>query len=42
MNYVLFHLLKHLGHKVDLKNFSLLKTEKTKKKYDEIFIYIYI
>ena len=35
MNYVLFHLLKQLGHKVDLNNF-LLKTEKTKKKYDEI------
>ena len=32
MNYVLFHLLKQLGHKVDLNNFSLLKTEKTKKK----------
>ena len=36
MNYVLFHLLKHLGHKVDLNNFSLLKTEKVKKNYDEI------
>ena len=36
MNYVLFHLLKQLGHNVDKKNFPLLKTEKkakqTKKK----------
>ena len=31
MNYVLFHLLKHLGHKVDPNNFTLLKTEKAKK-----------
>ena len=36
MNYVLFHLLKQLGHKVDPNNFPLLKTEKTKNKYDEI------
>ena len=36
MNYVLFHLLKHLGHKVDPNNFPMLKTEMTKKKYDEI------
>ena len=36
MNYVLFHLLKQLGHNVDEKNFPQLKTEKktkqTKKK----------
>ena len=36
MNYVLFHLLKQLGHKVDPNNFPKIKTEKTKKKYDEI------
>ena len=36
MNYVLFHLLKQLGHKVDLNNFSLMKTEKARKEHDEI------
>ena len=36
MNYVLFHLLKHLGHKVDPNNFSLMRTEKAKKSHDEI------
>ena len=36
INYVLFYLLKHLGHKVDPNNFSLLKTEKAKKTHDEI------
>ena len=36
MNYVLFHLLKQLGHDVDEKNFSLMKTEERKKNHDEI------
>ena len=36
MNYVLFHLLKHLGHKVNESHFPLLKTESRKKNYDEI------
>ena len=36
MNYVLFHLLKHLRHKVDENNFPLLKTEDRKKNHDEI------
>ena len=36
MNYVLFHLLKQLGHKVDPNNFSLMKTEKARKEHDEI------
>ena len=36
MNYVLFHLLKQLGHKVDLNNFSLMRTVKARKEHDEI------
>ena len=36
MNYVLFHLLKQLGHKVDESHFSLIKTEERKKNHDEI------
>ena len=32
MDDVLYHLLKKMGHVVDEKNFSLLKTEKSKKK----------
>ena len=36
MNYVLFRLLKHLGHKVDEKHFPLLKTDSRKKNHDEI------
>ena len=36
MNYVLFHLLKQLGHKVDESHFSLMKTEERKKNHDEI------
>ena len=36
MNYVLFHLLKQLGHNVDEKNFPLLKTEKSKTNQEKI------
>ena len=36
MNYVLFRLLKQIGHKVDENHFSFLKTEKGRKEHDEI------
>ena len=36
MNYVLFHLLKQLGHDVDESHFFLMKTEEIKKNHDEI------
>ena len=36
MNYVLFRLLKQMGHQVDENNFSLIKTEKAKKEHDAI------
>ena len=36
MNYVLFHLLKQLGHNVDEKKFPLLKTEKSKTNQEKI------
>ena len=36
MNYILFHLLKRLGHPVDKKNFTLIKTEKARIEHEEI------
>ena len=36
LEYVLFHLLKRLGHKVKKKIFSLIKTEDIKQNHDEI------
>ena len=42
LEYVLFHLLKRLGHKVKKNNFSLTKTEDIKQNHDEILENIFL